>query len=160
MPKEFIMRGKTVSGGSEVLNFGKDKSGLAFRMTEFAIFPASGVGSQAQEMAASVTADNWDGDLSGADPADPSNPDFNQPGLIANAYFPMTSTSPGNSGNNVLLVVLNDLFVITQDIRVCVIEPHAGMPVNWQCKFEEVKLSGPAEAVANYKQYSIYNTSS
>ena len=30
-----------------------------------------------------------------------------------------------------------------------------GEPVNWQCRFESVKMSGPEEAVANYKQFTI-----
>lgn len=158
MPKTFIMRNQLASGESELLHFGgTTRTGYGYRLIDFAIFPGTGVGSQAQELAASITADDWDGNLSGADAADPSNPDFSQPGLIANAYFPMTSVAPGNSGNNILIVVINDLFVITQDIRICVIEPNAGMPVNYQCKFEEIKLNGPAQAVANFNQFTIYD---
>ena len=28
-------------------------------------------------------------------------------------------------------------------------------PVNWQCRFESVKMTGPEEAAVNYKQFSI-----
>ena len=31
----------------------------------------------------------------------------------------------------------------------------SGSPVNWQCRFESVKMTGSEEAVTNYKQFMI-----
>ena len=35
------------------------------------------------------------------------------------------------------------------------VEDTFATAVNWQCRFESVKMSGPEEAVANYKQFAI-----
>jgi len=149
MRKEFVMRGKTASGEQEVLNFSGFKQGMAYRMTEFSIWPSTNIGGVAQELAASVTAAKTY--------EDPSNPDFNNEGLIAVAYFPMTSIGAGNSGNNVMLTLVNDTFLITQNLILAVIDTVAGSPlaVNWQCRFVAEKMSGPEEAVTNYKQFAI-----
>jgi len=149
MRKEFVMRGKTESGLQEVLNFGKYKQGYAYKMTEFSIWPSTNIGGVAQELAASVTA--------GKTFEDPSNPDFNNDGLIAVAYFPMTSIAAGNSGNNVMLTLVNDTYVITQNLILAVIDTVAGSPlaVNWQCRFESIKMTGAEEAAVNYKQFAI-----
>jgi len=32
---------------------------------------------------------------------------------------------------------------------------NASSDVNWQCRFESVKMSGPEEAATNYKQFAI-----
>jgi len=149
MKKEFVMRGKTASGETEVLNFSGNKEGYAYRMTEFSIWPSTNIGGVAQELAGSVTAAKT--------AEDPSNPDFNNEGLIAVAYFPMTSISAGNSGNNIMLTLVNDTFLITQNLILSVIDTVAGSPldVNWQCRFVSVKMSGPEEAATNYKQFTI-----
>ena len=39
--------------------------------------------------------------------------------------------------------------------QILKVRENAGTPVNWQCKFEAVKMSGPEEAVTNYRQYLI-----
>jgi len=149
MRKEFVIRGKTASGLTEVLNFGKYKQGYAYRMTEFQIWPSTNIGGQASELCASVTAAKTY--------EDPSNPDFNNDGLIAVAYFPMTSTSPGNSGVNNMITLVNDTYVVTQNLILAVVDNNPGSPmdVNWQCRFESVKMSGPEEASVNYKQFAI-----
>jgi len=149
MRNNFVMRGKTASGQTEVLNFGKYKPGTAYKMTEFQIWPSTNIGGVAQELAASVTA--------GKTAEDPSNPNFNNIGLIAVAYFPMTSIGAGNSGNNISLNLVNDTFVITQNLILSVVDSVSGspLPVNWQCRFESVKMSGPEEAAVNYKQFMI-----
>jgi len=38
MKKEFVMRGKTEKGLTEVLNFSGYKPGYAYRLTEFELF--------------------------------------------------------------------------------------------------------------------------
>ena len=52
--------------------------------------------------------------------------------------------------------------LITDDIKLrhrrfqCpVVDTQNANPVNWQCKFESVKMSGPEEAVTNYRQFLI-----
>jgi hypothetical protein len=148
MPKEFIMRGQTTTGApTEVLNITGYRPGYGYRLTEFAIYPSTSIGSQACEMSASITADNSS--------EAPDSPNFNHDGLIATALL----FSQGTNGSNYLNVVINDLFVITQDLILQVADTQ-NTPINWQVKFKEVKLSKSAEAVANFKQYTIYNTSS
>jgi len=54
-------------------------------------------------------------------------------------------------------VVLNDKFLITQNLILTAKDTYPGSPmaVNWQCTFESVKMTGPEEAVTNYKQFAI-----
>jgi len=152
MPKEFIMRGSTPSGTTEVLEFGHQaRPGYGYRMTELQLFPSSNIGTQGAEMQVTITADNSE--------EDPSNPDFNHDGLIACSI--MGIRSDFQNDQPIAHTVVNDLFIITQDLILSAVDTLTGSPqaTNWQCRFEEVKLTGAAEAVANFKQYSIYNTS-
>jgi len=148
MKKDFVMRGKTVSGGTEVLNFSGFKPGMAYRMTEFKLYPSTNIGTQNAELAATITAAKAF--------EDPNNPNFNNEGLIATAMIQIGVGSGSNYGSADFNVV-NDTFLITQNLILAVIDTQAGSPmdVNWQCRFETVKMSGPEEAVANYKQYTI-----
>jgi len=148
MRKTFVMRGQTASGLTEVLNFGKYKQGYAYKMTEFVIYPSTNIGGAGMELAASVTAAKTF--------EDPSNPNFNNDGLIATAFLMTNQTS----GTNVVwsdYAVVNDTYVITQNLILAVIDTLTGAPqaVNWQCRFESVKMTGPEEAAVNYKQFSI-----
>jgi len=152
MNKEFVMRGKTASGQYEVLNFSGYKPGYAYRMTEFEIYPSTGVGTSHYELAASVTAAKLTGSPP-ASPDDPANPDFSNEGLIANALLVAQSGIEFYGGTK----VVNDTFLITQNLIIAVVDSVAGAPmdVNWQCRFVAEKMSGPEEAVANYKQFLI-----
>jgi len=145
MRKEFVIRGKTASGGTEVLNFSGFKPGMAYRMTEFKLYPSTGIGTTSQEMCGSVTA--------GKTAVAPTDPNFNDEGLIAvSTHNRSTSPQDGPFFNS----VINDTFLITQNLILMVINSGSGAnPINWQCRFETVKMSGPEEAVANYKQYTI-----
>jgi len=152
MRKTFVMRGKTASGLTEVLNFGKYKQGYAYRMTEFQIWPSTGIGTTNQELAATVTAAKTF--------EDPSNPNFNNDGLIAVAM--KTLTKGENSAVDAFVAtneasVVNDTYIITQNLILAVIDTYAGSPadVNWQCRFESVKMTGSEEAAVNYKQFAI-----
>lgn len=152
MPKEFLMRGSTASDTEETLEFGHQaRPGYGYRMTELQIYPSASLGTQNYELMVSITADN--------SAENPQNPDFNNDGLIAVAY--LTGRSSDGHMQAPQLAVVNDLFIITQDLILKAIDSVAGAPMacNWQCRFEEIKLSGAAEAVANYNQFSIYNTS-
>jgi len=144
MRKEFVMRGQTASGETEVLNFSGYKPGYAYKMTEFQIYPSTGIGSGNFEGAASITA--------GKTAIAPTDPNFNDEALLAVASLRMaasinTPTYPNS--------IINDTFLITQNLILMVIESEAGTPVNWQCRFESVKMTGPEQAAVNYKQFAI-----
>jgi len=146
MRKTFVMRGKTASGTQEVLNFGKYKQGYAYKLTNFEIFFSSGIGTTNQELSATLTAAKTF--------EDPSNPNFNNDGLIATAALSMYP--PSNLGSQAT-TVFNHTYIITQNLILAVIDTIAGAPadVNWQCTFESVKMTGPEEASVNYKQFAI-----
>ena len=140
------MRGQTASGTQEVLNFSGYKPGYAYRMTEFRIYPSTNIGGVNAELSASVTAAKTY--------EDPANPNFNNEGLIAVATLAI-----GGSSSPLYEVqsVINNTFLITQNLILAVIDTVAGSPmaVNWQCRFESVKMTGPEEAATNYKQFTI-----
>lgn len=147
MRKTFVMRGQTASGLTEVLNFGKYKQGYAYRMTEFQIYPGANVGGVQAELSASVTAAKTF--------EDPANPNFNNEGLIATSFLTLYDTPKYASGGPV--TIIDDTFVITQNLILAVVDTLAGSPiaVNWQCRFESVKMTGAEEAAVNYKQFAI-----
>jgi hypothetical protein len=148
--KEFTMRGKTASDTYETLNFGGDKSSYGFVLTEFKLWP-------------SVDAVLAGGDFNmrgavtrGKDTNFTSNaPNFSQEGLIANAWFRI-----GNTNTETLqsLSLVDDTALITQDIILHVIDVgSSAAAVNWQCKFMPVKLNTSEQALANYRQFSIFD---
>ena len=145
MNKEFVMRGQTASGETETLNFSGYKPGYAYRLTEFELYPSTGIGSADYEMTATITA--------GKTAVAPTDPNFNNEGLIATAFIE-------NSGSHVYphseSTVINDTFLITQNL-ILMVQDSGGSsnPTNWQCRFVAEKMSGPEEAVANYKQFTI-----
>jgi hypothetical protein len=147
MPKkEFIMRGQTASGETEVLQFGgrtSENRGYAYMLTQFDLYPSTAVPASSYELTGTVTA---------APTAEtPTDPNFNNDGLIATAFT--------KSENNVAypltyLSIVNDLFLITQDL-ILMVQDTGSAPINWQCRFVSVKMSGPEEAATNYKQFAI-----
>jgi hypothetical protein len=150
MPKEFIMRGKTISGGTEVLEFGHQaRPGYGYQLRELVLYPSSALGTDQHELVGTITADTV--------AVSPVEPDFNSDGLIATAYYQATANKDSYPGG---YSVVNDLFVITQDLHLMVQDTGGNShPINWQCRFEEIKLTQAAESVANYNQFTIYNTS-
>jgi len=146
MKKEFVMRGQTASGLTEVLNFSGYKPGYAYLMTEFQIYPSAGIGDTGVELAASVTAAKT--------LEDPANPNFNNVGLIGVAMYAASNSYLYARPN---YSIVNDTFLITQNLILAVVDTVAGSPaaVNWQCRFKSVKMTGPEEAATNYKQYAI-----
>jgi len=143
MRKTFVMRGQTAKGVTETLNFGKYKAGYAYRLTEFKLASSTNVGVLDAHMTGVITA--------GKTPLDPQNPNFNDDGLIASAHmkndandaYPISSYS-----------VINDTYIITQNLLLTVFNNEAH-PINWQCRFESVKMTGAEEAAVNYKQFAI-----
>jgi len=142
MKKEFVMRGQTVSGGIETLNFSGFKPGMAYRLVEFSLFPTNLVSSHS-EMAGSITASK--------NAMNSLNQDFNDEGLIGSTMFLGRVNDDYSS-----ISIINDTFLITQNLLLEVRDGGGDTnPVNWQCKFEAVKMSGSEEAVTNYKQFLI-----
>ena len=138
------MRGKTDSGETEVLNFSGFKPGMAYRITEFSLYPSVGIGSANCELSASITA--------GKTAVPPTDPDFNNEGLIATAFASQYSSPAYPPGDR---SVIDDTFLITQNLILMVMNTDSGTPVNWQCRFVSEKMSGSEEAVTNYKQFLI-----
>jgi len=145
MRKTFVMRGQTASGETEVLNFGKYKAGYAYKLTEFQLYPSTNIGGASSEMCGTITA--------GKTAIAPTDPNFNDDGLIA------TFVVDHNSGSNYgpeYLGIINDTYIITQNLILMVQDTGgSSTPVNWQCRFESVKMSGAEEASVNYKQFAI-----
>ena len=141
---EFVMRGQTASGSTEVLNFSGFKPGYAYKLVEFSLYPSTSIGANSFELLGTITA--------GKSAEDPTNPNFSDDALIATAKF-----SESSSGNYVsdIVSVINDTFLITQNLILMVQETGNTTAVNWQCKFKPVKLAKAEEAVANYKQFMI-----
>ena len=144
MPEEFVMRGKTASGQTEVLNFSGYKPGYAYRLVELEIFPSTGIGSANDEMTASITA--------GKTAVAPTDPDYDNEGLIGTAILFLGS---GAGDPPLQHTIVNDRFLITQNLILMVQNTNAGTPVNWQCRFVKERMNGPETAAANYKQYLI-----
>jgi len=145
--KEFVMRGQTASGLTHTINFSGHKGDYGFRLIEFSIYPSSGIGSTEVELSASITA--------GKNAVDPTVPNFDDEGLIGTALwnnYYTTAYLPGPGH-----VVINDTFLITQDIILMVQDTTSETPINWQCKFFPVKLSSTEAALTNYRQFSIFD---
>ena len=142
--KEFVMRGQTASGLTHTINFSGHKGDYGFRLVEFDIYPSTGIGSNNDEMAASISA--------GKTAVDPTVPNFNNEGLIATAFASQYSSPAYPPGDR---SVINDTFLITQNLLLKVQNTDSGTPVNWQCRFVSVKMTGAEEAAVNYKQFAI-----
>ena len=144
MKKEFVMRGQTASGETETLNFSGYKPGYAYRLVEFKLYPSE-PGTTTYELCGSITAGK-----SAVSPV--SSIDYNNEGLIATSLI-AANTAAFYAYNNELC---NDTFLITQNLILMAQDASGGsQAVNWQCRFVAEKMSGPEEAVANYKQFTI-----
>jgi len=143
MKKEFVMRGQTGSGLTEVLNFSGYKPGYAYRLISFELYPSTNIGGQGYEHMGAITA--------GKTALTPLEPNFNDEGLIATSYIKEHSGDANPIG---YISVVNDLFLITQNL-ILMVQDTQGNPINWQCRFVSEKMSGPEEAAANYRQYAI-----
>jgi len=146
MKKDFVIRGQTASGETEILEFGGYKDGYAYKMTDFQIYPSTGIGSNNDELAGSVTA--------GTTALDPTAPNFNDEGLIATALFKLSHLVSNPTGG---ISLVNDTFLITQNLILMVQNTDSGTAVNWQCRFESVKMTDSQAATTNFKQFSIFD---
>jgi len=150
MKKEFVMRGKTASDQSEVLNFSGHKNGYAYKLTEFKLWPSvdAVLAGGDFNMRGAITMDKGTSLAAEA-------PNFNQEGLIGNAWFRI-----GNTTTETLqtLSLVNDTALITQDLTLHVIDVGtSAAAVNWQARFVSVKMNNAEEAVANFKQFTIFD---
>jgi hypothetical protein len=145
--EEFVMRGQTASGETEVLNFGS-KHGYAFRLIDFQLYPSTGIGSNHDETSGTITA--------GKTAVDPTVPNFNDEGLIACSSYFMGAGSLYPWGVSHQTVV-NDTFLITQNLILMVTNVNSGTPVNWQCRFKPVKMSETEMANANLRQFHVFD---
>ena len=147
MNKEFVMRGQTASGLTEILNFSGLTPGYAYRLVDFRLYPSGAIGTTHFELVGSITASKTI--------AAPTDPNFNDEGLIGTTM----RTGSGSAGlASIYESIINDTFLITQDLILMVQDTvGSGQPVNWQCKFVGEKLSTAEEAVTNYKQFTISN---
>ena len=143
MRKEFVMRGKTAKGLTEVLNFSGHKPGYAYRLTEFELFQSSIASGIDAQLCAIITA--------GKTALDPQSPDFSLEECIATAIY---ENDAADHNQIAAFSVINDTFLITQNLLLTVFNTEAH-DINWQCRFESVKISGPEEAAVNYKQFTI-----
>ena len=151
MRKEFVMRGQTASGTQEVLNFGS-KHGYAYKLTEFKIYPSTNIGGQTCELSATLTAAKTYEDA--------SNPNFNNEGLIGTGLFFLSQDSTAANGIfSTVESIVNDTFLITQNLILAVVDNKAGSPmaVNWQCRFKPVKLNETEQANANLRQFHVFD---
>jgi len=142
MRKEFVMRGQTASGQTEVLNFGKYKQGYAYKLTQFQVFGTNVLTDV--ECVGTLTA--------GKTAVDPTAINFNNDGLIGTAIY--ASSDNRDRAGSTDTTIVNDTYVITQNL-ILMVQDQVGNAVNWQCKFESVKMTGPEEASVNYKQFAI-----
>ncbi len=146
MNKEFVMRGQTASGETEVLNFSGYKPGYAYRLVEFTLYPSTGIGTERGELCGSITA--------GKTAVAPTDPNFDDEGLIGTTFLRIESQYTTEMA--LAITSVNDTFLITQNLILMVQDTSsAAAPVNWQCRFILEKMNGPEEATANYKQYTI-----
>jgi len=145
MNKEFVMRGQTASGEQEVLNFSGNTPGYAYRLTEFVLWPSTNIAGNIVELVGSVTAAKV--------AVAPTDPNFNDEGLIAVALFNASNHATYYVPNGAS--VINDTFLITQDLILMVQDMDGGDPINWQCRFIAEKLNNGEEAVTNFRQFNI-----
>lgn len=145
--KEFIMRGQTASGFTHTINFSGHKGDYGFKLVEMKLYP-SVLTNAGYELLATLTAAKVY--------EDPQYPNFDNEGLIATALQEDNVSSHEGVGAT---TVINDTFMITQDLILAVIDTHPGDPmaVNWQLKFMPVKLSTTEAALTNYRQFSIFD---
>jgi len=143
MRKEFVMRGQTASGETEVLNFSGYKPGYAYRMTEFQLYPSTNIAGNNDELVGSITA--------GKTAVAPTDVNFNDEGLIASAISSIRDHLPVVATYS----VINDTFLITQNLILMVQDQSGGDPVNWQCRFVAEKMNDSETAVANFRQFTI-----
>jgi len=148
MKKKFVMRGKNAKGTTAILNFGsmqKLNKNMAYKIIEFRLYPSLNIGAADAEMTGIISA--------GKTPMDPDNPDFNDEACIATTLFSDDAADHYPASSH---TILNDTFLITQDLLLTVSNTEAS-DINWQCRFEAVKMTDAETAATNYRQFAIFD---
>ena len=138
---EFVIRGRSDTGTTEVLNFSGFKRGYAYKLKEFKLYPL--VPTSGETLLGTITASKT--------AMNPDLIDFRDEGLIATA---MESYNSAHNDGDININCINDTFLITQNLLLKVTSSSTN-DINWQCKFESVKMSEAEAAVANYRQFTI-----
>ena len=146
MSKEFIVKGRTVSGSTEKINLQGGRPGYGYQLHDFKLWGSTNLGASSME--------GWGTIARSSTAIAPIDPDFNNDALVAVAVF-MTHTSPAYPPQ--ALNMINDLVILTQDLTLMVQDTGDGDPINWMLKFKEIKLSTAAEAVANYQAFTVHD---
>jgi len=146
MPKEFIVKGRTASGETEKINLSGGTPGYGYQLHDFKLWGSNNLGASSME--------GWGTLARSSTGISPTDPNFNNEALVAVAVF-MTHTSPAYPPQ--ALNMIDDLVILTQDLTLMVQDTGDGDRINWMLKFKEVKLSGAAEAVANYQAFSVHD---
>lgn len=144
MPERLVMTGKTADSGTEVLNFSGPKPGYAYRLISFKLWGATNLGASSNEFWASLTRAKT--------AEDPTNPNFNNEGLVGVASLFLHNSPAYPPG---AISVINPDALITQDCIFTVQDTSDSEACNWMLIFEKVKLSASAEAVLNFNQFTI-----
>ena len=138
------MRGKVAdfktTGDFAVLNFSGHTTRYAYRLIEFRIW-SSGSINRADEMEAVIT--------TGKTAGNPAAPDLSDAGTIG-----VATGQQGNYSDEYSQLV-DDLYLITQNIILTANDYQGNNDVNYFCRFVSEKMTGPEEAAANYKQFAI-----
>jgi len=145
MKKDFVIRGQTASGETEILEFGGYKEGYAYKLIEFQLWGSTNIGGAAAEMMGSITA--------GKTAVAPTDPNFNNEGLIGVSYY---ADHDSEAYGPVVGSVLNDTFMITQNL-ILMVQDIQNNPINWQCRFVSHKMADAEAAATNFKQFSIFD---
>lgn len=121
--------------------------GYGFRLLDFKIWPSTDLGgaNKNQELYAVINRDP------GFAP-DPFNPDFGVPGFLAvstwgSGPFVLAVGAPSTRGSQ---SIINDDVILTQDVFVYCSDP-ADNKINYFLRFERMRISAGAEAVANFE---------
>jgi len=146
MPQTLVMTGQVPDGGTQVLNFSGQTPGHAFRLTSFKLWGSTNLGAASNEMWATLTRAKT--------AEDPVAPNFDNEGLVgvASIFIHNSPAYPPTA-----IEVINSTALITQDCILSADDTADGHAVNYMLTFEKVKLTDSAEAVANFKQFGIFD---
>jgi len=147
MKDDFVVRGKSGKGvaNAQTINFSGHKEGYGFRIIEFQLYQSAMPPVSDAQICAIITA--------GKAALDPLTPDFSNEGCIATSLLDNDAADHYPPG---LVTVINDTFIITQDI-ILTCDNREAHDINWQIKFRPVKMSDTEQALTNYRQFTIFD---
>ena len=84
----------------------------------------------------------------------PNDIDFSNQALIAVSMVSYNTTA---LDGQIIHSIIDDTFMVTQDLKLMVSNPHNSEPVNWQCRFKPVKMTETEMANANLRQFHVFD---